>query len=77
MRKMKTCKFCKHWRFIRNVNWETSDGIFPSPHGECMNISDLSRKDAWIWGQSETDMNLITQPTFGCNLWEKKEKQNA
>lgn len=72
---MKTCQTCKYWRKIRNENYKE----YPGPHGECLAISgDTVKGIAWIWGTEEdnndSDLSLVTQPNFGCTLWEEKNE---
>jgi len=72
---MNTCETCRYWRKIRDANL----GNYPSPHGECTLINDLSFDEVtWIWPPSPTpkdceDLSLITKPEFGCNQWEQSE----
>lgn len=37
------CKDCKHWRLIRDEDFETKTGeIWKGPHGECHKIDEFS-----------------------------------
>lgn len=56
---------------IREVRWL-------DPHGECSRIGSLCDDCTTAWtyvsGASvDCEANLITQPHFGCNLWEPKQ----
>lgn len=78
------CRDCKYWRHVRDGDYEEWRG----PHGECNRIDDASFDEpAWIGviaaalsddGQSwvpvpfEGEASLITQPDFGCGLFEAK-----
>ena len=82
---MITCGECKYWGHIRDEDYlatpfyvdphEIRDYTWPGPHGECMLIGDISYSDqsAWLYAQLYIpDISLITQPTFGCVLGEKR-----
>lgn len=72
-----TCKMCKYWRHIRDVDFNVDDDIvWYGPHGECrkIDIDSASKKFAWICSSDSdnmSDLSLITSPDFGCNLFEK------
>jgi len=69
------CGECRHWRKIRDENYQEWRG----PHGECHLLDEFStEKSAWLdlWiGPLEPDepvknaageASLITMPDFGC-----------
>ena len=68
---MNTCQTCRFWRHIRD---ETFEG-WPGPHGECQLIDEYSIDQlAWIAGDDDADLSLITKPKFGCVAWQGKEE---
>lgn len=80
---MNTCATCKHWRRIRDEDFEN----WPGPHGECgLFDEDSQEQAAWVAGimvapedsdlmTEPEDLSLITRPEFGCNQWEKLENE--
>jgi len=70
---MNTCITCKHWRHIRDEDFEG----WPGPHGECELFDEDSQDQlAWIVGivvahphLCAEDLSLITKPEFGCNQY--------
>lgn len=42
-----TCKLCKYWRHIRDVDFNVDDIVWYGPHGECrkIDIDSASKKN--------------------------------
>ena len=63
---MNKCQDCKYWREIEK--YKNSN-----PRGECNKITDLSfSENAWVYAGIDTDASLMTNPLFGCSLFESK-----
>ena len=61
-----TCATCRHWRHIRDDDYEN----WPGPHGECRLFDeDSQERMAWVTGVTGEDLCLVTRPEFGCGEW--------